>query len=169
MPHLLVDQLRFTRSEWQLALANLSDQDAQRRVEPMNSISWIIGHLAGQEQRYWLYRGQGKTLVPQLNEFIGYGSLPSTPPLQEMLAAWHKVTEAADPFLDTLTPEILQTRLTGSGEPDDETAGSRLQRVLYHYWYHIGEILAIRQMLGHRDLPEFVDDFGEESEYRLEK
>ena len=26
----------------------------------------------------------------------------------------------------------------------------------YHYWYHLGEGLAIQQMLGHTDLPQFV-------------
>ncbi|MEP7293389.1 MAG: DinB family protein, partial [Chloroflexota bacterium] len=54
MPHPLIEQLRFTRSEFQRALAGVTDEDARRRFMPMNSISWIIGHLANQEQRYWL-------------------------------------------------------------------------------------------------------------------
>jgi hypothetical protein len=54
MPHPLVLQLRFSRHEFQRALAGLSDEDARRRVMPMNCISWNIGHLAWQEQRYWL-------------------------------------------------------------------------------------------------------------------
>jgi len=29
------------------------------------------------------------------------------------------------------------------------TVGDAIQRVTYHYWFHIGEILAIRQLLGH--------------------
>jgi hypothetical protein len=28
--------------------------------------------------------------------------------------------------------------------------------MIYHYWYHIGESQAVRQMLGHTGLPEFV-------------
>ena len=31
-----------------------------------------------------------------------------------------------------------------------------LLRVTYHYWYHTGEAAAVRQLLGHVDLPEFV-------------
>ena len=31
-----------------------------------------------------------------------------------------------------------------------------LQRVTYHYWYHIGENMATRQLLGHHRLPQFV-------------
>jgi len=33
-----------------------------------------------------------------------------------------------------------------------------LMRNLYHYWYHMGEIGSIRQLLGHKDVPEFVGD-----------
>jgi hypothetical protein len=33
-------------------LTGLSDTDARQRLDPMNCISWIIGHLAWQEQRY---------------------------------------------------------------------------------------------------------------------
>ena len=35
-----------------------------------------------------------------------------------------------------------------------------LQRNFYHYWFHIGEAHAIRQMLGHPDLPQFVGDMS---------
>jgi hypothetical protein len=35
----------------------------------------------------------------------------------------------------------------------------------HHYWYHIGENMAIRQELGHRDLPEFVGDIDTEAPY----
>jgi hypothetical protein len=37
---------------------------------------------------------------------------------------------------------------------------------MYHYWFHIGEILAIRQILGHPRLPEFVGDLEKLAPYR---
>jgi hypothetical protein len=37
----------------------------------------------------------------------------------------------------------------------------------YHYWFHLGEAHAIRQMQGHPDLPQFVGDMSE-AVYRLE-
>jgi hypothetical protein len=43
-----------------------------------------------------------------------------------------------------------------------------MRRITYHYWYHIGEIQAIRQMLGHKDLPEYVGDIESEAPYRPE-
>ena len=54
MTHPLVDQLRFARNEFRRGVAGISDEDAARRVLPMNCISWNVGHLAAQEQRYWL-------------------------------------------------------------------------------------------------------------------
>ena len=32
-------------------------------------IAWMIGHLAWQEQLYWLPRAQGKTVVPEVEKF----------------------------------------------------------------------------------------------------
>src|SRR5262245_24755789 len=107
MPHPLVLQLRFTRSEFRRALEGLSDTDARRRFTPMNCISWNIGHLAWQEQRYWLWRGQDQMLLPQINELFAYGAPASTPALDSMWEAWHTITQAADPWLDTLTTEQL--------------------------------------------------------------
>ena len=63
MSHPLVDQLRFTRSEWARGLERVTAAEAARRFEPMNSIAWIIGHLAWQEQAYWLQRAQGRAGV----------------------------------------------------------------------------------------------------------
>lgn len=165
MPHPLVTQLRFTRSEWLRALTGVSEADAQHRFVPMNSIGWIVGHLAWHEQLYWFVRGQNKILFPQLDALVGYGQPASIPLLKEMWEIWHHVTQAADPYLDSLTTELLQTQMVVNGEPHYQTIGTMLRRVTYHYWYHIGESLAIRQMLGHSHLPEFVGDIQTEAPY----
>ncbi len=54
MPHPLIDQFRFTRSEWLRGLEGVSAEDATQHFGPMNCISWMVGHLAWYEQRYWL-------------------------------------------------------------------------------------------------------------------
>ena len=169
MPHPLILQLRFTRSEFRRGLEGLSDADARRRLLPMNCISWNIGHLAWQEQRYWLTRLQGQTPLPHLNELVGYGRPACTPPLAEMWQAWQTITRLADPFLDTLTTEKLLEIHYLEDQQIEFTAGTLLQRVIYHYWYHTGENMAIRQMLGHTDLPEFVGDIDSEAPYLSEK
>jgi uncharacterized damage-inducible protein DinB len=164
----LVEQLRFTRSEFTRALDGVSDAEARRRFEPMNCISWMVGHLATQENFYWVLWAQGEELWPDLNERVGWGKPPSTPPLDEMWQAWREVTRAADAFLDTLTPDRLLTHLERQGKRRPESIGTLLYRNIYHYWYHLGEAHAVRQMLGHRDLPQFVGDIGTKAPYRPE-
>lgn len=34
-----------------------------------------------------------------------------------------------------------------------------------HYWFHLGESQAVRQLLGHRALPTFVGEIGAEAPY----
>ena len=168
IPHPLVVQLRFTRSEFKRALEGLSETDARRRFLPMNCISWNVGHLAWQEQRYWLTRLQGQIPLPHLTDLVGYGQPASAPSLAEMWEAWQVITHLADPFLDSLTTQHLQEIHYLDDQQTDFTAGNLLQRVIYHYWYHTGENAAIRQLLGHTDLPEFVGNIDDEAPYQPE-
>jgi len=168
MPHPLIDQFRFTRNEWLRGLEGVSEEDGRCHFGPMNCISWTVGHLAWHEQRTWLTRAQNKILFPKLNDLFAYGADMNTPSFKEMLEIWHTVTQAADPFLDTVTTETLQNDLLLNGEAVGQSLGSALRRVTYHYWYHIGEIQAIRQMLGHKGLPEYVGDIEIEAPYRPE-
>ncbi|MCA9992258.1 MAG: DinB family protein [Anaerolineales bacterium] len=160
MTHPLVIQLRFARSEFVRCLAGISDEDARKRLLPMNCISWMVGHLATQEQFYWVYLAQGKLVQPHLYELVGYGRPASTPPLDEMWRAWRDVTAAADEFLETIAPEMMTTYLTQGDNQSRESVGTMLQRTIYHYWFHTGEAYAVRQQLGHVDLPEFVGDMS---------
>ncbi len=165
MPHPLVLQLRFTRSEFKRALEAVTEEEAQRRFMPMNCISWIVGHLTWQEQLYWLTRAQGKTIVPEINELTGIGKPASTPLLREMWQAWDMVTKEADIWLDALTTEQLTTHLVYDERTHPENIGTMLRRTTYHYWYHTGESQAIRQLLGHTNLPIFVGAIGVEAPY----
>jgi hypothetical protein len=153
MAHPLVDQLRFTRSEWLRALDRIPEEDGFRRFEPMNSIGWTVAHLAWQEQRNFLTRPLQRTPVPALNDIAPNGGPATTPSLTEMLEAWHSVTTETNPWLETLDSEALTRPLPGT---PPRSAGDAIRRTTYHYWFHIGEILAIRQLLNHPDRPEFV-------------
>ncbi len=177
-PHPLVTQLRFARSEFARCLDGLSDKDARHRIMPMNCISWMVGHLAAQEQYYFVFFPQGEVPHPQLNKLVGFGHPASTPPLAEMWQIWHDITRAADAFLDALTTEQLLMHLeqeidgfegslfgtaskkvlAQSSVRSSESVGTRMLRTIYHYFFHTGEAHAIRQQLGHPDLPYFVGD-----------
>jgi len=168
MTHPLVSQLRFTRSEFIRAIKGVHDEDARKRLLPMNCISWNIGHLAWQEQRYFLRFGQGQILLPEIDRDFANGAPASIPPLNEVLSAWRTITTAADPWLDTLTSAKLQKHPIINRKLIARIYGNMLQRVIYHYWYHIGENLAIRQQLGHQRLPQFVGAIDTKAPYRPE-
>jgi hypothetical protein len=164
MTHPLVEQLRFTRSEFITGLQGISDEHARQRILPMNCISWMVGHLAWQEQRYWLFRAQAVMPFPEVNDQFAYGAPASTPPLDEIWSVWHQVVAAADPWLDGLTTETMQIPLAEGFS----NVGTFLRRTTYHYWYHLGEAMAVRQILGHTDLAEFVGDIDGLAPYRPE-
>ncbi len=166
MTHPLVDQLRFTRSEFMRGIKGVSDEDARRRILPMNAISWNVGHLAMQEQRYFLWRAQGELPYPEIAKEFATGAAATTPGLNDVVHAWQAITRAADPWLDELTSQKLLEHIVSRGRPTQYVVGNLLQRVIYHYWYHCGENQAIRQMLGHTGLPQFVGDIDGKAPYR---
>lgn len=162
MVHPLVEQLRFTRSEWRRALRGVSEEDGARHLGPMNSISWIVAHLGWQEQRYFLTRLRGETPVPELAQIAPNGGPMTTPSLTAMLADWKQVTSAVDRVLEPL----VDADMTKSLGDAPRLIGNAIQRVTYHYWFHAGEILAIRQILDHPHRPEFVGDIDGRAPYR---
>lgn len=166
MSHSLVDQLHFTRSEWLRGLDGMGPEEGTRHLGPMNCISWMVGHLAWKEQAYWLIRAQGRSLFPELDRSFASGAPMTTPSLDETVKTWKEVVGAAEAYLDSLTTEHLQEELPMRGKEIGQTIGSAILRMTYHYWYHIGEMLAIRQMLGHEGLPEFVGPLEQQAPYR---
>ena len=180
MPHPLVRQLRFARSEFVRCLEGVSDEDARKRIMPMNCISWMVGHMAAQEQYYFVFFPQGKAPHPKLNKLVGFGQPATTPPLVDMWQVWNDITAATESFLDSLTTEDMQTYLeqdpkaledslfgTASEEAlkkifaqksvrNNENTGTKILRTTYHYFFHTGEAHAVRQQLGHPNLPYFV-------------
>lgn len=168
MTHPLIDQLRFARSEFRRGVEGVTHEEGARRFEPMNCIAWNVGHLAWQEQRYWLFFTKGELLSPEVDKEFAYGAAATTPVLEESLAKWEQITQAADPWLDSVTTETLETHLERNGKPTKYIYGSLLLRLIYHYFYHTGENAAIRQNLGHTDLPEFIGNIDDDAGYRRE-
>jgi hypothetical protein len=133
----------------------------------MNSISWMIGHLAWHERLIWAERAQGLTVEPVLDA-LANGAPASTPPLSDMWAAWERMVALADPFLDALATADLERQLPHDARQGTYLAGTQLQRITYHYWVHIGEASAVRQMLGHERLAQFVGDIDAKAPFRRE-
>ncbi len=160
MIHPLVTQLRFTRNEFKRCFEGISAEDAIRRFEPMNCLSWIIGHLASQEHYLWLEHAQGRNVSPNLEELVGWRRPASTPPLDDMWEEWTNITREADKFLDSVNEDNVDKHLVWEGKDISEDVGISLLRNIFHYWFHMGEAHAIRQLLGHDRLPSFVGDMS---------
>jgi uncharacterized damage-inducible protein DinB len=141
-------------------MEGVNAEDALRRVQSLNCLSWIVGHLANQENYFWVKFAQGRNLFPELNDLTGFRKPPSTPPWEQMRHAWETITRAADAYLDTLTPELMTTCFQWQGKPLPENIGTLLMRNIYHYWFHTGQALVVRKLLGHSNLPEFVGDMS---------
>jgi len=159
--HPLVQQLYFTRNELKRCLDGVENEEAKRRFGVINSISWMVGHLADQENRYWNLLAQGKRLAPELRELVGYGKPASTPNLDKMWTTWIEITTSADNYLVVVNGRDLETQLIWKDKQYPENIGTMLMRNIYHYWFHIGEAYAVRQLLGHSNLPDFVGDIPE--------
>ena len=154
----IVNQLKFTRSEFRKGFSGVSEEEGKRRFMPINCIAWMVGHLAWHEQLYWLTRLQGRTPIPELNNLAAFNGPASQPSLEEMTGCWEKITGETDPFLESLTLKDLLPNVIVNGKELPFNTGTMISRVIYHYWYHTGEMQAVRQMLGHTGLPDFVSD-----------
>ncbi len=170
MPHPLVMQLRFTRREFRRGLHGVPEGDGERRVGRLNSLGWSVGHLAWQEQKYFLYWGTGQMPFPEIDKTFRSGAPGTTPDLMEMMSRWTEVTTSADPWLDTLTTnELLEPYTKGGAAQGGRIVGDLLQRVIYHYWYHLGENMAARKLMGHSGLGQFVGNIDNEAPYTPEQ
>lgn len=169
MPHPLVKQLRFTRREFNRGLRNVSAEDGLKRVGRLNALGWSVGHLAWQEQKYFLYWGAGSMPYPDIDKTFRSGAPGTTPDLHEMLATWTAITGLADPWLDTLgSAELLAPYTKGGSAVGGRLVGNLVQRVIYHYWYHLGENMAARKLMGHEGLGQFVGNIDDEGPYTPE-
>jgi hypothetical protein len=155
--HQLVELQHLTRKEFLRGLQGVSDDDARRRIEPMNCISWIIGHLACQEHAFFVAWPQGRGREPEYAAFA-WGSPASQPSPEDVMTLWRTACEAADRCLHTANADSLRKPVIAPhAATERENLGTLIVRNIFHYWSHIGEISAIRQMLGHHRPPQFVD------------
>lgn len=148
--HALVETYHITRREFERNLVGLQEEDARKPIGPMNCISWIIGHAAHQQYTFFVDWAQGRGPDPRFQAY-GTGNPASGPPLAVAMSLWQIACNEADVFLDSATDESLRIVYE-----NNENGGTLLVRSAFHIWCHLGEISAIRQILGHKP-PEFVD------------
>jgi hypothetical protein len=155
--HTLVDMLFLSRREFERNLVGLSDEDARKRIGPMNCISWIIAHVANQHHMFFVAWAQGKEVDSRFSPY-DYGKPASRPPLEEAMALWRDACTGSEDWLKAVTDEILKEIPTVT-TPGRENLGALMIRCIFHTWCHLGEISSIRQVLGHKP-PQFVNMYN---------
>ena len=139
-----LDVAMFTLSEFERGLAGLATEDAAVRLEKpgdgrMNAISWTVAHIA----RHWLARTRPREQI----DFRPQD--PAHPPaLSDALAWLAEGTSLAGRSL----ADIDSATLSQTGDGERENRGTALMRAVLHTWFHIGEINATRQLLGHETI-----------------
>jgi len=151
--HHLVRYVQHTRRELRRAVEGMSIADLEHRVGGLNSVAWIVGHLARQEQTYWL-TARDEPAVADLDAF-GHGEPAAAADFETVYQAWQRVTATADVWLAGLDEAALHTHVHGRSLFERENVGTLLTRVSGHYYLHIGQITAIRKLLGY-PVPPFV-------------
>ncbi len=152
--HTLVDMLNISRKEFDRNLKGLTDEDARKRIEPMNCISWIIAHIANQYYTFFVVWAQGREKEERYLPY-GFGAPASEPPLEEALTLWRDACSDAEIWLQSADEEGMKA-FPNTESPESENMGALTVRCIMHTWCHIGEISSIRQILGHKP-PQFVN------------
>ncbi len=165
MAHKIVEHLWFAREKWLTGYEGLSAEDAVKRIGDANCASWMVGHLACFEQFTWCQLAQGVTVVEEL-EVFNFGQPATTPQLDEVMGMWHQVMPVANQYLETLTEADMESHLLfPDGTQFWDDIGTTLLRHTWHYWYHLGEMQAIRSGMAHKNMPPFIGNMAGYGQY----
>jgi len=159
--------VRFTIAEYDRGLEGMTDEEAIVKLPKadgttMNSITWTMGHVT----TGWLFASALLTsehIDFGDRMFFGAGADPTPPSMAEMLEMWERAKGLSEKWLLGLTSELLGSK-RDFGPMQDENLGTQLMRAVLHTWFHIGEINAIRQMLGQDEIS-FVGEMRGRLEY----
>ncbi len=146
---------RFALSEFERGLEGVTDEEARRRMAKadgteMNAISWTIGHIAGHWLSVAAYAKQeeqpGKVL-----RFVGPEADATPLHLTDALKMLDDAKRSID-WLGSAGDPLLSSSPAGYFL-SSESVGTNVMRAVLHTWFHTGEINAVRQMLGHAEIP----------------
>ena len=138
--------------EFRRNLEGLTAEEAVLRQQKadgsqMNAISWSVQHIGA----HW---ANARCVA------LGLPFERLNPPRDGTPPAY----EDARRVFDAATADLSWIRTAGDDkfsvtfpQANNESAGTFLARAIFHTWFHIGEINAVRQLLGHAPI-DFVGD-----------
>lgn len=163
-----LDLARFTFSEFERGFAGLTEEEARKRIEKsdgsqMNAATWTVKHISVP----WLFAhtlGTGAPMPSGMRDYFGAGADPTPPSVDDAFALFEQAKSSTEGWLPGATDELLSTKREGGPMPN-ENIGTLYLRAVLHSWFHIGEINATRQLLGHPAIP-FVGQLSDNLEWR---
>lgn len=147
----IADLITFATDEFARGLEGLTPDEAGRRMPKadgtsMNAIAWNVQHIAA----HW--HNAALTLAGRPFE-SRYPSSDGTPP--PYLEALTLLQQFAAEFRSVPIDPERMTQPVREGRP--ELVSQFVARAIFHTWFHAGEVNAVRQLLGHPEIP-FVGD-----------
>lgn len=137
------------------ATADLSSEDAERRVGTASPISWSVAHCTHMVDSWLNVNFQEAEPHGFLNgDTFRKGAAGDPLDWDAVQSAVCEVREAASGYLESLREDHLEERIpyTGSIAALREIGFSpryAMMRIAAHHYFHIGEIVAVRNALGH--------------------
>jgi hypothetical protein len=133
--------------EFRRGLDGLTPDEAQYRPpkadgSAMNAVAWTVQHIGA---HWWNVRlaALGKPLENR------------NPPRDGTPPAWEDALAVFNEAVQDLS-WIVEASDGAMGRPMEElrgeSTGTFLARAIFHSWFHIGEINAVRQLLGHSEI-----------------
>lgn len=139
----------------QLNVAGLTHEETLILPRPGgNCLNWVVGHLL------WAYNynlpvlGRQPVIEEEVLSRYARGVSPLENPtealhFQELLAGWEEAAERFDSGLANLdTDAIDQPATRGPDDETDETIRERVNGVLFHQSYHVGQTGLLRRLVG---------------------
>ena len=143
----------FTFSEFERGLEGLSDEDARLRMKKadgteMNAVSWSIAHIAAHWLAVAAYARKEET-PSNLMRFFGAEADPTPPLVSDALKLLEEAKASTEWIANADNGLLAETRDGLQASATHGNVGTAIMKVALHTWSEIGEINAIRQMLGH--------------------
>jgi hypothetical protein len=140
--------------EFRRGLEGLTAEEAMERFEKrdgtrMNAISWTILHIGA----HWANVATAAAGLPLSTPGPPRDGTP--PPFEDALQVFEQATQDLS-WIENTSDEPFLRALS---ELRGESVGTFLARAIAHTWFHIGEINAVRQLLGHAEI-RFVGPAG---------
>ena len=157
MPTALAGMVVEAWNDLDRATAGLSSEDAERRVGTASPISWSVAHLAEHLDANVNARFQQQDRHPFFGqETFRFGAAGDAADWSRVQLAVQEVRQAAGPFLKGLAEADLSRTVPYDGaiavarKAGEMSLEYALIRVALHHYFHIGEIAAVRNSLGHQ-------------------